>query len=198
MLLAGCSFDRMKDGEGKQRGGGALSDRPVTYAEALGAVIGPRCVSCHSQGGGNQGGVSLETYESTSALADRIQRSVFVDKTMPKGSPLSEQEAAILQAWLAQGASRNGARPGSGRLKERVTFSLLRDEVFAPKCLDCHSQPRPEKNLDMGSYAEVKANINRIFDRAVITADMPLPPFERLTVEEKQALGNWIAQGMPE
>ena len=75
---------------------------------------------------------------------------------------------------------------------------MIRDEIFVPKCLDCHSQPRPEKDLDLASFAQVKVNINKIFDRAVITADMPLAPIERLSVEEKQALGNWIAQGMPE
>ena len=117
---------------------------------------------------------------------------------MPKGQPLSDSEAQLLGTWIAQGATRAGSLGSSPKLRGPVTWSVIRGEIFEKKCLDCHSPPKPEKELDFTSLAVVKANISKIFDHAVVTQDMPLPPFEHLTVDEKQALAQWIALGMPE
>lgn len=202
IALTACSFDHMKDQDGASKTAGgaqAVLERPVSYAEVFQAVIGPRCATCHSAGQGNQGGVNLETYESTFPLANQIQRTALEAKTMPKGSSLSSGEAQILGTWLAQGATRNGSTAvSSPRLKGPVTWAIVRDEIFAAKCLPCHSSPNPEKGLDLSSLSDVKDKIGKIFDRAVITQDMPMAPVERLTVEEKQALATWIAGGMPE
>jgi uncharacterized membrane protein len=205
-LLPSCAFDHAKDGgeEAAKTGGAinAVSGRAVSYKEVFGAVIAPRCVSCHNPGK-SEGGVSLVTFEQNNAAAARIEKSVFVDKSMPKGSGLSEQEAQLLKAWLDQGATKEGrAGGGSKQQLQRVTWATVRDEVFGKKCFECHSQPRPEKNLDLTSIGDARANISKIFDRAVITQDealiMPLAPIERLTTEEKQILANWAALGMPE
>lgn len=201
LLLSSCAFDHMKE-NGQKKGGGAVMAGPVSFAEAFGAVISPRCVSCHSVAGGNQGAVNLETFEAVSSIAARVERSVFVDKTMPKGSSLTEQESQLLAAWFAQGATRNGSSGNNAKLRENITWAVVRDEIFAKKCLECHSQPRPEKGLDLSSITEARAKIREIVDRTLITSDeslrMPLPPMERLTPEEKQALATWMARGMPE
>ena len=198
-LLSGCSFDHLKD-QGTKVGTAAILDRPVTYAEVYQAVLLPRCVGCHSAQASN--GVNLETFESTEPLASQIEKAALKDKTMPKGGSLSDEEAQILSTWIAQGATRNGGSPPNPRLRERITWAVVRDEIFEYKCLDCHSPPRAEKDLDLTSLDLVRSKINLIFDRSVVTREadqvMPRPPFEHLTVEEKQALAQWIALGMPE
>jgi uncharacterized membrane protein len=205
-LLSSCAFDHAKDGgEEAAKSGGAINavnGRAVSYKEVFGAVIAPRCVSCHNPGK-SEGGVVLVTFEQNNSAAARIDKSVFVDKSMPKGSSLSEQEAQLLRAWLDQGATKEGRSGTSGSKQlQRVAWATVRDEIFAKKCFECHSQPRPEKNLDLMSVGEARANVAKIFDRAVITQNealiMPLAPVERLTIEEKQILATWIAQGMPE
>jgi uncharacterized membrane protein len=197
-LATACAFEHKKE-QGKAASAISSLDRAVGYQEVFDTVLSPRCISCHSAGGGNQGGVNLETYESTFPLASRIERTTLTDKTMPKGQSLSDSEISILGAWLAQGATRNGSMGSSNsKLRGRVNWAVVREEVLGKKCLDCHSLPRPEKNLDLTSLDATRANASKIFERAVITQDMPLPPFDRLTTEEKQALAQWIAAGMPE
>ncbi len=196
-FATGCAFEHKKKQDGLAISTGAI-ERAVSYSEAYQAVLSPRCVSCHGAGGGNQGSINLETFESTFPLAARIEKAALKDKTMPKGATLSDSEAAILGAWISRGATRNGSASTSPKLRGAVSWAIVREEIFEQKCLDCHSLPRPEKNLDLSSLDQVKANISKIFDRAVVLQDMPLAPVEHLTLEEKQALAQWIALGMPE
>lgn len=196
-VLAACSFEHKK-GKVANTDGAILLDRPVAYAEVFQTVLGPRCVGCHSSAGGNQGGVNLETYEATVPLALRIEKATVTDKTMPKGQALSDAEMQIIATWLSQGASRNGANRSSAKLRQQIVWSTIKEEIFEKKCLDCHSQPRPEKELDLASFEEVKTHINKIFETAVISQTMPLAPYEQLSLDEKQALAQWIALGMPQ
>ena len=65
-------------------------------------------------------------------------------------------------------------------------------------CLECHSPPNAEANLDLTSLLAVKSNIGKIYESAVIKQTMPMPPFPILTIEEKTLLGQWIGEGMME
>lgn len=70
-------------------------------------VLAPKCMSCH----GSAGGVSLESYDSARAQAQKIATTVFVTKTMPPRGGLSPRQLEILQAWLEAGTPLNPRKP---------------------------------------------------------------------------------------
>ena len=51
--------------------------------------------------------------------------------------------------------------------------------------------------LDLGDYASVKANAQRIYG-AVLNDHMPLPPSEKWTAEMKATFKAWMDNGSPE
>lgn len=77
----------------------------VTFESVKTDVLGPRCVSCHAQGN-NDGGVALDSYEVAKKHAEGIHKSVFDDKSMPPGAPLTSEQNTTLKEWLDMGAPR--------------------------------------------------------------------------------------------
>jgi uncharacterized membrane protein len=198
-LLSACSFDHLKEpGDG---GAGASSrslnaNGPLSYAQVYEAVLQPRCVGCH----GGQGGVTIsDNYDATLPYFARIQAAALTNKTMPKGGSLSADEARLLSAWFEQGAPRAAGQTSQGqRGVSLVTWNDIKTGVFERKCFDCHAPPKPEKDLDLTDLAVVKAKAGSILEHCLVSQDMPLAPYEKLTVEEKQTIANWIAAGFPE
>jgi uncharacterized membrane protein len=99
--LSGCNFKEEKD-EGTET---VTVDpaTPVSFAEIQSKVLEPYCISCHSAGGGNQGGVNLDGYAAVKAQATDIKSSTVDSKRMPKGGSMSADLRALLGAWIAQG-----------------------------------------------------------------------------------------------
>ena len=85
---------------------------PVTFAEAR-HVIDRRCAACHSAHpsdltfGVAPVGVMFDTPEQIVARAARIRERAVVTRTMPPANKthITENERAILGAWIAAGAS---------------------------------------------------------------------------------------------
>lgn len=79
---------------------------------AVRAVIDQRCLSCHSQYqsdrtfGPAPGGVTFDTPESISRLAERIRERVVETRTMPLANKtgMTQAERALLARWLQVGA----------------------------------------------------------------------------------------------
>ncbi len=90
---------------------------PVAFAEAE-AIIQRRCVNCHAARPANPSfpqppnGVTLEDPRRIHALADRILVRAVTTKTMPLGNltGMTDEERAVLGAWIAQGAKVDGGR----------------------------------------------------------------------------------------
>jgi uncharacterized membrane protein len=105
MLATGCYYD--KD---EQLYPGSVVDCttiPATFANVK-TVMMAKCATagCHNSGSA-AGGAVLETYDQIKALAGRINQRVIIDKTMPPGAALSNQEIAILKCWLNSGMPAN-------------------------------------------------------------------------------------------
>jgi uncharacterized membrane protein len=100
--LSACNFKEEKDDDGDT---GVTIDpsTPVSYAEIRTQILEPSCISCHSSGGGNQGGVNLESYAIVKAQAAAIKASTVDSTRMPQGDSLSANLRALLGAWIAQG-----------------------------------------------------------------------------------------------
>ena len=83
-------------------------------------------------------------------------------------------------------------------LKPGLRWNTIRSKIFEKHCTECHSPPKPEKNFDITSIAQVRAKAALVFERAVILKNMPLLPVDPLSADEKRALSNWIVDEMPE
>lgn len=109
MLFASCGYNdttvRTPGGGASPDPGGAANGEPdeILYAQVNDQVFIPHCLRCHSQSGGNRGGVNLETY---SAVLDQIQ--IVVDAVnsgfMPRSGNMPETAVTMLNDWVAAGA----------------------------------------------------------------------------------------------
>lgn len=90
----------------------ALPEGPITYYSHAKPIIDAKCAGCHNEGG--IGPFALETFDDA-FIAQQSTRSAILDGTMPPWQPddccndylhdrsLSDQEMAILTAWIDQG-----------------------------------------------------------------------------------------------
>lgn len=100
--LSACNFKEEKDGSEDEVT--VDPNTPVTFAEIQSKILVPSCIGCHSTGGGNQGGVNLETYAVVKARTAAIKSSTVDSTRMPKGDTLSKNLVALLKVWIEQGA----------------------------------------------------------------------------------------------
>ena len=84
---------------------------PVAFARVE-AIVGQRCVPCHSAHPSRAGyaaaplGIELDEAAQIAAQADAIRRVAVDSRAMPLGNAtgMTEDERAVLGRWLAQGA----------------------------------------------------------------------------------------------
>lgn len=79
-----------------------------TYEMVNTAVIQPRCISCHSDAGGNRGEVNLETYENVAALAPDIESAILSGSMpRPRNKPLTPEQKEMILKWISIGFPKN-------------------------------------------------------------------------------------------
>jgi uncharacterized membrane protein len=86
---------------------------PVTF-DRVRAIVGQRCINCHSPAPTFTGivqppaGVVLHTPEAILQNAQRVYQQVVVTRIMPLGNvtQMTDQERAVIAAWVASGAGR--------------------------------------------------------------------------------------------
>ena len=84
---------------------------PVTFDQVR-AIIGQRCVTCHSQVPTFTGltqppaGVVFTTSDAIAQNAQRIYQQVVVTRIMPLGNvtQVTDYERAVIAAWVSGGA----------------------------------------------------------------------------------------------
>lgn len=171
-----------------------ISESSPGFQSIKAAVFDPYCLACHSQAGGDRGGINLETYTRVLPLVAAIRSSVITGR-MPRGSTLPEKEKSFLLAWIDAGAPElsiqpqpDPPKPGTEpSLPTAVDFNTVRTQIFQPHCATCHSS--------FTTYQVVKANLTNIESR-VMANQMPLGG--ALTTQLKDLLSRWIDAGAPE
>lgn len=96
-------------------------EQPVDFASQVQPILAKHCISCHGPGK-SEGGLSFADRRAAlreldsgafaivagqhqqSALLQRVASSDVADRMPPEGEPLSEEQVAILQRWIEQGA----------------------------------------------------------------------------------------------
>lgn len=76
--------------------------------------------------------------------------------------------------------------------KVKLSFNLLNQSIFLPKCVSCHGT---SGGIKLESYADVVKNLFEVKRSVFITQTMPKKSF--LSDEEKRLLWNWIEMGAP-
>ncbi len=81
----------------------------VSYSAHVEPIINMSCATtaCHTQGGFANG--NFDNYDGVKAKVDNgsFNQRVLVNKDMPPEGSLSDEELALLKAWLDDGAPNN-------------------------------------------------------------------------------------------
>ena len=95
VFLTGCNYSiskNLSDISGSQAIEKLPTGTVASYQLIANGIIAPRCLECHSSGGGNQGGVNLESYSKVKANLADIHDDI-VSGDMPKNrAPLTPKE----------------------------------------------------------------------------------------------------------
>ncbi|WP_299896499.1 cytochrome c [uncultured Aquimarina sp.] len=81
-----------------------VCDDEISFSSDIKPIINNDCIRCHG-GSGNQA-PDLTTFENISNNANRVRREV-VNRTMPLGGSLSNNEIELIRCWIDNGALNN-------------------------------------------------------------------------------------------
>lgn len=214
IFFASCSYRHVKDESAftatAYKGNSNIeTSSTITFAVINKAILIPKCVKCHSDSGGNQGGLNLERYEDVAKAIANINQRTVIEKSMPPSRPLSNDDLSLFSMWVSKGApfdEKSGGVNTNLPTTPTVTWLQVKNEIFASKCLQCHSPPvenptpetatTMEAGLNLNDYEMVKSKADVILKRVIIQNDMPLRPFPQLSASEKKLLVDWMIQGM--
>ena len=216
LVLAGCNYTIQKP-VASDSGAQAIETLPTGtipgYQTVNKGIIGPKCLECHSNAGGNGGGVNLETYNNVKSDLVDI-RSEVTSGRMPKNrAPLTAKEKEVLLAWLDAGGSLDGATttpttnkptptptPEPGDVMpdpDKIDFQLVNTKVITPRCVGCHSDKGGNKgDVNLETYDNIYSQIDTIKDE-VESGSMPRPKNKPLTDFQKKLFLTWIEKGAP-
>ncbi|MDE8651318.1 urate hydroxylase PuuD [Novosphingobium album (ex Liu et al. 2023)] len=122
-------------------------------------------------------------------------------RARPTGAAMAVAAALALVSVTYVSLERTGGGPAPGA--PRLAFADVQP-IFARHCVSCHSDhptnpafTAPPLGVHLDSYDHARAVAERIRKVAVDAEVMPLGNLTGMTREERQKLGDWIAQGTP-
>ena len=206
--------------------GGSVTKVGISYLDVQQKVFAPSCVSCHSNGNAS-GGVALDTYSSVVVNLQRA-KSAISGGVMPPSGNMSQTQVQILSDWIAQGApqvaivvtttpSPTPTPPTQSvtptptpvvtptpSLTLTPTFSSIKANVFAAKCMSCHSSSGSQSSRPLDNYANMMAkglvvagsSANSPVVQTIQDGSMP-PRGVSVTAAELSVIQQWIQLGAP-
>lgn len=233
-ILSGCSYGMEEVGlfktgpDGLPRLGVAeFADQKISF-EVVKSVSLKSCLQCHTSGGN-----SMNTPEKVIALQDRILEQINLGTMPPRSSGYKELtacEAKILETWLEDqkhnrvteqkvkdlsacaGLQAPKEKPATDFKNLELSFANLKQEIFAPKCLSCHSAEKAKKtNLEDLAHINERELIKEkaedsILYKIVVAPGIDTPKGKRfmpptrsgmpaMTADEIDYLKRWIEAG---
>jgi len=79
----------------------------ISYEMVRSQVLEPRCISCHSDNGGNRGDINIETYENVLTITNSIESEIESGSMPPRIKALSPDQKTLILKWIALGAPKN-------------------------------------------------------------------------------------------
>ena len=118
-----------------------------------------------------------------------------------------KHQVVIVGLLLLLGACNYRISKSTQVFNSGPTFLSVKEQVFKPSCLSCHSGPNPEMGIDLSDYSKLMK-----LDFGVVTPGDPfnstlylnvqsgrMPPGgPRLTDAEIKLISDWITQGARE
>ncbi len=214
LVFSSCNYriDKKEAAAGAEDKSLATAADDISFQMVTQKILQTKCLSCHSNVGGNKGGVNLETYQSVFQERDTI-RSEILSGDMPKSpvSPLTAAQIQFITRWIDNGAlefANQHAPPTAPPVTEPpvvvtppptgptepLTFANVMKKVIEPKCLKCHGADTTT-DVQLLNYADVAGNLIDIKDD-VMTGRMPRR--SSLTLEQKKLILDWINVGAKE
>lgn len=206
LLLGACNYNNSK----------ALSELPfqtdvekagVTFKTISERVLGPNCISCHS---------NYSNFGSVKKEIASIQTAINSDRMPKRGPPLTAEEKQLLAQWINLGAPLETSAPVLVRPLQPDWDSISVNLVF-PKCLVCHNPDGQAKFVDLSTRQAFFSSRDRLFGgqklldfenpsesylvSIVQDPSEPMPPpvsrIPQLTADEIAVLTKWIELGLP-
>jgi uncharacterized membrane protein len=133
-------------------------------------------------------------------LAGALIRQYFVLRHVGKNLVALPAVATVLLLGLAVAIApaQRPAAPAAGVSFEKVQL------IIAERCAVCHAAKptfagfqQPPGGLAFDTPDQIKAAAPRIHQQTIATQAMPIGNLTRMTDEERQLLGKWLAEGAP-
>lgn len=185
----------------------------VSYNQVKAEVFQSKCISCH----GNSGGVNLESYPSAYQQIDKIKKTVFKSKTMPKApfSALDQKQMEVLMAWIEAGGPEKPIGGGQGNPDPEPTtiepnYPSIKKHVLDMKCISCHKAGGQAASIPMVTKEDLTESSLELVvpgdpdESGIMIVLEPgarkfMPPVDSgmspLTEDEKNAIRVWIENG---
>ena len=218
LFLFGCNYNQSKVSSDKMPATTQKITSPdqLTYKLVKESVLLNACLKCHSEAGGNKGGINLENFENVFKNSHQIRIEV-AGGTMPPTGKLSEEQIKIVTDWIDAGAAENGKVAGElptpkptptptststpipapvpNPVPQKISFEMVYNQVIKTNCLKCHSEIG-------GNHGEVNLEAyDRVFAKRfevkfeIETNQMPTQKGTALTEIQKKLILTWIQQG---
>lgn len=209
-LFAGCNYTKPKESTTDQNAMYELPDEKkseLSFGLLARNVFSQRCTSCH----GTSGGVNLQSYSEVIRNLSKIEKSVFVEKTMPKNSALTREQLAYLWNWIKIGAPELPSSGSAPPLEEPIqaTFDSINKHILQVSCKDCHNPGGSGKRIPLDKDSLLNSPLELVLpgnpdESGLVIAverldDKSMPPkkngYSPLSDEEKQTIRSWIQKG---
>jgi hypothetical protein len=175
-------------GDGTVGSGGAS----ITWNNTIKDQFKPFDISHMKQVTG--GDIDLSSFASVKANADGILE-VVSNQRMPPGNPWSDELVQSFKTWMDNGMPEGDAGGGTvGGGGASITWNNTIKNQFKPLDIN-HMKQVTGGDIDLGSFASVKANADRIFEMVSTQQMPPGNPWSDLLV---QNFKTWMDTGFPE
>ena len=175
----------------------------IDFTQVKRQIFSKHCTICHP---------GYQNYENVKNDIQNILESVEANQ-MPKNAPaLSRELKDILAQWVANGAPK-APNQSEQRRNPTASWDYLSQEVFFPKCSQCHNPQGQASFLDLSTRQSFFENRSYLFDSfnsdaqhsyfvEVITDPAePMPPkwseVPPVTKDELNLIIEWINKGLP-
>ncbi len=208
--ISGCNYHI-----DKQMAVALPNDRPPIFSELRDAVLGSKCLRCHS-GDKPSGGVLIadakQLIDDGLVIPGKPDSSpiyvAVLDDSMPLGAgKLTTREKEAVRDWIAAGAPTKPGEipvePPPDIVPPAVLFARVQKEVLKPACVRCHSGEKPKGDVLLETYEQLFAGDDPLVVAGdaeksylfQIVRDEIMPPKTKLTAEQMDLLKRWIQNG---